>query len=387
VKTARRVVVLEHVPFEGPGTIAEWAAAAGHALLRVPVHRGEPVPTSSSVDALVVMGGPMGADDESRHPFLTHEKRLLRACVDEGRPVLGVCLGAQLLARALGAPVTSQGYREIGWFPLRWTPEARLVPGFAQVPDAGTVFHWHGDTFALPAGTVPLASSDACARQGFASADGRLVGLQFHLEMREDDVRALVENGRDEIGAGGRFVQTEPEILAGHARHGASMRGLLDGLLDRWIAAGAATKGPLHRFFAGDHRRLDALLERAVAGEGPLDLAAFAAFRAGILRHIGMEERALFPAARAARGGEPLAIAARLVSVLGPHNRREEDPGGAYDAADEALGAEAAERLALSLERVPEPPLKPYNDRPEVFRHIEENLDLSRRQWAEAEPV
>lgn len=164
--------------------------------------------------------------------------------------------------------------------------------------------------------------------------------------------------------------------------------------------------GPLHHFFAADHRRLDALLRHSTAVAGPIDLDRFGEFRAGLLRHIGMEEKVLFSAAREARGGEPLPIAARLrvdhgaiaallvptptrtivadiVSVLGPHNRREEEPGGVYDACDEALGKAAAERLVAELRSVPEPPLKPCNDGPEVLRHIEAALELSRRQWAE----
>jgi hypothetical protein len=163
-----------------------------------------------------------------------------------------------------------------------------------------------------------------------------------------------------------------------------------------------AARGPLHRFFADDHRRLEALLDRALQGEGPVGRAAFEAFRAGLLRHIGMEEKALFTAARAARGGRPLELAARLrvdhgaiaallvptptratvaelVSVLSPHNRLEEDQGGAYDACDEALGTDAAERLVAGLRDFPDPPLKPYNDAPEVFEHIRSNLELARR--------
>jgi len=163
--------------------------------------------------------------------------------------------------------------------------------------------------------------------------------------------------------------------------------------------------GPLSRFFADDHDRLDGLLRRATAGEGPIDLALFGAFRAGLLRHIGMEEKVLFAVAREAQGGRSLALAERLrvdhgaiaallvptptralveqlVSVLGPHNRREEQAGGAYDAADAAIGPAAAERMVEALRSFPEPPLKPYNDGPQVLKHIEENLALSRRQWS-----
>jgi GMP synthase-like glutamine amidotransferase len=234
VASIRRIAVLEHVPFEGPGAIADWAEARGYVLARSALHRGELVPEPSSIDALVVMGGPMGVGDEERFPFLRDEKRLLGACVDAGRPVLGVCLGAQLLADALGARVSAQD-REIGWFPLRWDRGARTVPPFAHVPDETVVFHWHGDTFALPAGMAPLGTSDACANQGFASPEGRVIGLQFHLEMREADVLPLVENGRDEIAGGGRHVQTEDEVLGGHARHGAPLRPLLETMLDRWL--------------------------------------------------------------------------------------------------------------------------------------------------------
>jgi hypothetical protein len=163
--------------------------------------------------------------------------------------------------------------------------------------------------------------------------------------------------------------------------------------------------GPLHRFFSADHRRLDALLKRSIAEPGEVDLAPFGQFRAGILRHIGMEEKVLFTAARQARGGEPLELTARLrvdhgaiaallvptptpalvaeiLSILVPHNRREEESGGVYDACDDALGPAEAERLAEELQAFPEPPLKPYKDGPEIQKHIDENLALARLQWA-----
>jgi hemerythrin HHE cation binding domain-containing protein len=165
--------------------------------------------------------------------------------------------------------------------------------------------------------------------------------------------------------------------------------------------------GPLHRFFAADHRRLDSLLRRSLSVPEQVDLAPFGEFRAGILKHIGMEEKVLFPAARHAREA-PLALAARLRvdhgaiaallvptptpalvaeirSVLVPHNRREEEPGGVYDACDEAVGPAEAERLVQELRTFPEVPLKDYHDGPAVLAHIQETLERSRRQWRESE--
>ena len=166
-------------------------------------------------------------------------------------------------------------------------------------------------------------------------------------------------------------------------------------------------RGPLHRFFSADHRRLDDLLVRSRAEPGRIDLVPFAEFRAGLLRHIAMEEKVLFAAAKRARG-KALPIAAHLrvdhgaltallvpaptpdtvgkiVSVLGPHNRREEEPGGVYDACDEAVGPAEAERLVRELRGFPEVRLRPYNDIPEVWKHIEATLERARREWVGGE--
>lgn len=163
--------------------------------------------------------------------------------------------------------------------------------------------------------------------------------------------------------------------------------------------------GPLSAFFIQDHRRLDALLRTAIAGGGSVDPRAYLEFRAGILRHIGMEERVLIPAARRARGGEALpvarllrldhgAIAALLVpppslkiletiaAVLRPHNEAEERADGLYAVCDELLLAEA-DSLLRTLRAYPEIPLAPHQEGPNVHRHIEETLDLARRAWAE----
>jgi len=248
-------------------------------------------------------------------------------------------------------------------------------------------------------------------------ADALLDAGEVPLGRVNDQVRALGAGELLRIDSGFRPV---PLIEAlGKQGHRCFVRETAPGRFETFVAAPAGDgkpdqtrqgpgPGPLHRFFSADHLRLDDLLRRATEDMGPVDLALFGAFRAGLLRHIGMEEKVLFAAAREARGGEPLPIAERLrvdhgaiaallvptptravvakiLSVLGPHNRREEEPGGAYDACDQALGPDAAERLVAALWGFPDPPLKPYNDGQEVMQHIAANLELARRQWIESD--
>ena len=234
-----RIAVLQHVDFEGPGAIAEWAASRRHDLAAVRLDRGDRLPPPESLDALVVMGGPMGVSDEDRFPWLRAEKQLLATVIAAGgRPVLGVCLGAQLVAEVLGAPVTANPHREIGWLPIRWTPGARGLPAFAHVPSTSVVFHWHGDTFALPAGTIHLASSEACRQQGFCTPDGRVVALQFHLEMRPQDVASLAASGKAELAEGGDHVQPAERLLSEAPERAAALLPLLETCLDAWIESG-----------------------------------------------------------------------------------------------------------------------------------------------------
>jgi GMP synthase-like glutamine amidotransferase len=232
-----RVHVLQHVPFEGPARIAEWAAARGHALATARLFAGDPLPDPAACDLLVVMGGPMGVADEDRYEWLRPEKRFLRAAAAGPGRVLGVCLGAQLLAEALGAKVTRNPEREIGWWPVEIAAEARAEGPFRAFPARLEVFHWHGDTFALPPGARAAASSEACASQAFVAAGGRMVGVQFHLELGPENARALVESCPGDL-APGRFVQPAGAFLADPARFD-RLRPWLDVLLDA-LASGDA---------------------------------------------------------------------------------------------------------------------------------------------------
>jgi GMP synthase-like glutamine amidotransferase len=154
------------------------------------------------------MGGPMSVNDEADHPWLRSEKQALREAIAMDMPVLGVCLGAQLIASALGARVYRNAVKEIGWFPVQGVQGADSAFAF---PSDSTVFHWHGETFDLPHGAIHLARSEACKHQAFLFKRN-VMGLQFHLEMTADSLRAIVENCRSELIAG-PYVQSEPELL------------------------------------------------------------------------------------------------------------------------------------------------------------------------------
>ncbi len=203
---------LQHVPFEGLGSIEGWVKRSGHRLSGTRLWSGEPLPDAADLDWLIVMGGPMGVSDEDRFDWLSPEKRFVKSCLFSGKRVLGICLGAQLVAEALGAEVAPNGEREIGWFPVRFDAAACADSGWTIFPDTLPAFHWHGDRFELPEGAHLLAESDACDRQAFAWG-GRVLGIQFHLETTAESAAKLIENCADELTAG-EFIQSPEEMLA-----------------------------------------------------------------------------------------------------------------------------------------------------------------------------
>lgn len=176
-----RWVVLQHVEWEGPGIIAREAEKHGYEVDIRRLDREDEIPTANQLDGLVVMGGPLGAYEEDRYPFLRKECELLGAAARRGSPVLGVCLGAQLLAKALGAKVFPGPGKEIGFGSIDLTAAGRQDPLFAGLGNALPAFHWHGDTFTLPEGAVLLASSPMYAHQAFRFGS-QAYGFQFHIE-------------------------------------------------------------------------------------------------------------------------------------------------------------------------------------------------------------
>jgi len=192
-----RVLAFRHVPFEGLGLV-EPALRARHIAVDFAdlYQTGAPLPDIAAYDALIFLGGPMSVNDDL--PFLRREMEFIRQAMARRQPILGICLGAQLIARALGAAVRRNSSKEIGWYALRFTEAAagdRLFDGLSME----TVFHWHGETFDLPPGAELLASSDLCRHQAYRIGD-RVYALQFHLEVTPEmiaDWCAQDENSGD----------------------------------------------------------------------------------------------------------------------------------------------------------------------------------------------
>ena len=221
----------QHVSFEGLGSIQDWLSARKAAVGVTRFHESPVLPSLDDVDLLIIMGGPMSVNDETEHPWLASEKEFTAQAIRRGTPVLGICLGAQLIASALGARVRRGAFTEIGWHTVE---RAGAAEGLAALlPRRMEAFHWHGETFDVPQGGHLLARSAGCENQAFQVGD-RVLGLQFHLETTPASARALVESCRADL-VPGKYVQTEREIMGSPAQFqliNSVMDGLLDALAD-----------------------------------------------------------------------------------------------------------------------------------------------------------
>ncbi len=223
-----RAHYLQHVPFEGLGSIESWLQNAGYEISCTRFFDAGTLPAVKDIDFLVAMGGPMSVNDETEHPWLVDEKEFVRNAIHAGKPVLGICLGAQLIASAMGAKVFPNRVKEIGWFPIeavRYESNSTF-----QFPKEVEVFHWHGETFDLPDGAVHLAKSKGCINQAF-QIRSNVIGLQFHLETTASSAHAIVENCRDEL-VEDEFVQLEAEILSVPQEKYWSINGLMENVLE-----------------------------------------------------------------------------------------------------------------------------------------------------------
>jgi GMP synthase (glutamine-hydrolysing) len=218
------VLVFQHEPLEGPGSLGPLLPP-GTRIVRA---WEEPIP--SEPDALLVLGGGMSANDELA--FLRDEIELIQRCVAAGKPVLGLCLGSQLLAKALGGSVFRAPRKEIGFYRVRMLPKARTDALFAEAPADFVAFHWHGDAFSLPPGAVALANSTLTPLQAFRYGS-RAWGAQFHPEMNLNLLRAFIETGSSDLDEAG----VEPEsLLAAAPRELPRLAQISAEMFRRWLA-------------------------------------------------------------------------------------------------------------------------------------------------------
>lgn len=202
---------LQHVAFEGLGFIETWANENQHILSSTKFYEEFTFPNLADFDWLIIMGGPMGVYDEEKYPWLIAEKNFIFKAIKAQKTVIGICLGSQLIASALGTKVYPNKNKEIGWFPLTKTYEGKEHSLLNDLPDEFFSFHWHGDTFDLPKDATHLLKTNICPNQAFLYRN-KVLGLQFHFEVTPQTLKALTDNCRYELKADD-FIQTENEIL------------------------------------------------------------------------------------------------------------------------------------------------------------------------------
>ncbi len=206
-----KIHALYHVSFEGLGCIENWISEKNHILSTTNFYNNETLPDISEFDFLIIMGGPMSVSEEDKYPWLKEEKKFIRKAINNKKVVLGICLGAQLIAESLDAKVTRNEYKEIGWFPINFINEESKKSLLNVIPENQKVMHWHSDTFPIPNGAEHILKSEGCRNQAFIF-NQRVIGLQFHLEFTERLVKALIRKSRKGL-IKSRYVQTEDEIL------------------------------------------------------------------------------------------------------------------------------------------------------------------------------
>lgn len=219
-----RIHIFMHVPFEGPGCIGDWITANAHEVSYTRWFDHPTPPDVNEFDLLIIMGGPMGVHDEATYPWLAVEKALIKQAIIDDKRVLGVCLGAQLIANVLGANVFANDQKEIGWYPVQFSPSSPVT-----LPQEMTVFHWHGDTFDIPVGAAGFASSAATPNQAFIYNE-KVIALQFHFEVTKESMEAMLLHGEEELIAA-PYIQDKiviQDLAAYTPENNELMHGILD---------------------------------------------------------------------------------------------------------------------------------------------------------------
>lgn len=221
---------IQHVPFEFPGVIKDWAKDHQHATTYTKVFEAAIFPSAEKFDMLIVLGGPMGVYEAEKFVWMQSEKLFIKTAIEKNKKILGICLGAQFIAEALGAKVFPHTIKEIGWLPVEKVSAHKLTD---HLPQTFTTFHWHGDTFNLPKGAVHLFKTDACLQQGFIY-NNHAAAIQFHIEAKEDLLQSMIEHERAEL-IKSEYVQTENEIKKWIPQHISQQKKFLYDFLEAFI--------------------------------------------------------------------------------------------------------------------------------------------------------
>jgi GMP synthase-like glutamine amidotransferase len=212
-----RIHCFQHVAFENPGTILEWAKAHSFPVSYTYFCEADyALPSLSEIDVLLIMGGCMNVDEEAEYPWLIVEKQFIKQAIEAGKKVIGICLGSQLLASALGCLVYAASKKEIGFFPINFTEKALKNPLFNHFSNPYPVFQWHGDTFDIPQKAQLIASTDTCLHQAFLM-NTNVLALQFHFEMNEAVIEDMLFHDGHELAEKGDFIQSISAIRAQYA--------------------------------------------------------------------------------------------------------------------------------------------------------------------------
>jgi GMP synthase-like glutamine amidotransferase len=222
---------LQHESFEDPAAILSWAREKRWRVSKTMLFREHAFPDPSAIDWLIVMGGSMGVYDEKRYPWLVREKEFIAEAIERGKKVIGVCLGAQLISHVLGGVVCRNEHEEIGWFPVTLTEEGGTTEIFADFLQTFNAFHWHADTFTIPQKAQRLAESEACRNQAFAYDNGRVVGLQFHIEVDRRIVTKMAKHLAKKP-RGGKYIQSPEDIANAPEERYTTLNTMLYRMLD-----------------------------------------------------------------------------------------------------------------------------------------------------------
>ncbi len=228
-----RAHYLQHVPFEGLGSIQNWLESNTYEISCTRFFQSSDLPDPSQIDLLIIMGGPMSVNDEKEFNWLTIEKQFINQVIKLGKPVLGICLGAQLIASSLGSKIYRNPVKEIGWFPVQASNPIQN-PSPIAFSQPTPVFHWHAETFDLPKGARRIASSEACRNQAFVYQNN-VIGLQFHLETTPASAQLIVENCKSDLNKNrlikSEYIQNEDDILSTDLINYSTINSLMDDIL------------------------------------------------------------------------------------------------------------------------------------------------------------